>query len=440
MLCNFIEYMIILNVILRKIILLSALLYLACYGNFALTQGQLVLSGGSYITMDGGNNINSAYIVLENPSSNAITTVGAGGFVRSESEYHKIKWWIGSSTGAYRIPFVTYSGVSIPLTFQITSAGSGNHIEFSTYPTAVNNTIYPSMVTNVLDQNTETTDNSDYMIDRFWIIDAMNYSTRPDVNINFGYDPAECAGNICAPGALLAQRFNSNTNSWTDGGPGMNLYYGVDNGTDAVMNATVPGVNLYEAWNLVDDSNPLPVELSWFAVQCEDGTPAIEWETESELDSKLFMVQKSFSSNHWKTIGTVQAAGTSNNKNYYSFLDVNPSIEVAYYRLIQVDFDGDREVLPIESVKPCKPVEDFFEISLNQQSNQVVVNSNLERTEEVKIQLYDSNGKAVWNFGEYNLAKGHDEKILQKPRVETGLYSLRIMNSRINVSTKLLFK
>ena len=416
------------------------LFYMAIWGSSLLSQGQLVLSGGSFVTMSGGTTITPAYVVLGNASPNAITTVGSGGFIRSESEFHKIKWLIGNNTGTYTIPFITNSGTSIPLTFQITAAGNGNDIEFSTYPTAVNNTIYPSMVTNVLDQNTETTDNSDYMIDRFWIIDAMNYTTRPDVNINFGYDPAECAGNICAPGALLAQRFNSNTNSWTDGGPGMNLYYGVDNGTDAVMNATVAGSNLYEAWNLVDDSNPLPVELSWFAVECEDGTPVVEWETESELNSKLFKVQKSLSGNHWKTIGTVEAAGNSSNKNYYSFVDINSSIEVAYYRLVQVDFDGKQEIFPIESVQPCQPFEDLFDVSLNHQLKQVVISSELKRSEEVKIQLYDANGKAVWNFGKYHLDKGNSQKALEMPRVETGFYNLRIMNSRINVSTKLLFK
>lgn len=179
-------------------------------------QGRLVMNNDAYIVFSNGNAGNIPYVVVDNPNANAITELGTGGNILSENEYHVVRWNIGANTGAYTIPFRSTTGnVKIPLVFQKTSAGAGGpNIDFSTYPTPNNNLAWPSTVTHLNSAQTGV-NNSLNVIDRFWLIKANSFGTRPDFNMTFNYDVAETGGaNTVVPGGMVAQRFNSSTNTW----------------------------------------------------------------------------------------------------------------------------------------------------------------------------------------------------------------------------------
>ncbi|MEX2483201.1 MAG: T9SS type A sorting domain-containing protein [Brumimicrobium sp.] len=394
------------------------------------SQAQVVVNDDAYVTMDGGTAVDPIYMVLDNPNANALVTAGTGGNLISENEYNKLRWNIGGSTGNYEVPYTTGTGtdVKIPLSYEITGAGSGGtHIDFSTYPTNVANTPYPSMVNNVLDQNTETMDNSDYLIDRFWIIDAMNYTNRPGVNMDFGYDAAETVGNIIVPGAILAQRYNTNTNSWTDGGPGMYLFYGTDNGVDRVENANVPGSEMYEAWTLVDHSNPLPVELIKFNAECNTGYVGLEWQTASESNASHFNLEKSVDGVTWDVIKTVEAQGNSTDLTTYDARDLNPSNSIAYYRLVQYDFNGDFTVFDAQSVEPCSNNELSIEVSnLFNGKYQIKIKSPKKQT--FNVDLSSMNGKKIKETQTLNVVEGDNVFVYDDQHLNRGMYMLSISN------------
>lgn len=412
---------------LKYYILLPTLFFVV---TFSFCQKRVVIHNDAYITMDGGADATPIYLVLDNPNANAMTTAGTGGNLVSENEYNKVRWYIGGATGNYEVPYTTGTGtdVKIPLSYGITAAGTGGtHIDFSTYPTNVANTPYPSMVTNVLDQNTETMDNSDYLIDRFWIIDAMNYTTKPSVNMDFGYDVAETFGNIIVPGAILAQRYNSSTNSWTGGGPGMYLYYGADNGVDNVQNASVPNSEMYEAWTLFDHSNPLPVELIMFSAECFSNYVELNWQTASESNASYFNLEKSDDGVAWYVIQTVDAQGNSTDLTTYDTRDFNPLKKTAYYRLVQYDFNGDFEVFNAQSVEPCIDDELIIEVfNLTSGQYQIKIQSNKKQLFEVD--LFTIGGKKVTKTETIEVVKGDNVFIYDKNYLSIGLYMLLISN------------
>jgi hypothetical protein len=77
-------------------------------------------------------------------------------------------------------------------------------------------------------------------------------------------------------------------------------------------------------------------------------------------DSKLslfvynFDLESSIDGNNWKTIATKPAAGNSNEKINYSYIDDNLS-EIVYYRLQQFDIDGKYEIFgPIVITRDVK--------------------------------------------------------------------------------------
>lgn len=421
----------------RKYILFLTLFFTAF---LSYSQGRVVINDDAYISMNGGTAANPIYLVMDNPNANAMTTSGTGGNLISENEYNKVRWNIVGTTGNYEIPFTTGTGtdVKIPLVYGITGAGAGGtHIDFSTYPTTVANTPYPSMVSHVLDQNTETADNSNYLIDRFWLIDAMNYTTRPSSNIDFGYDGSETAGNLIAPGSLLAQRFNTVTNSWTGGGPGVYLFYGADNGTNAVQNASVPSSEMYQAWTLVEHSNPLPVELKDFSAECAEDFVALDWTTASESNSSHFDIEKSTDGFLWEVIKTVQAAGNSTSENYYHVRDYNPSGQLAYYRLVQYDIDGKYEVFDVQSLAPCS--ENTFNIEVFSMNNgQYQVKITTPENQSFEIDLISLDGRKVRKTRKVNTVKGENIFLFNDEGLSTGIYMLTVQNSIEQSAHKIL--
>ena len=85
---------------------------------------------------------------------------------------------------------------------------------------------------------------------------------------------------------------------------------------------------------------PLPVELLSFTGHEEGQDVRLDWITASESGSSHFVMQRSADLNSFTSIGTVQAAGSSQSTLNYSLLDTEPLEGLAYYRLDQVDLNG----------------------------------------------------------------------------------------------------
>src|SRR5205085_4478887 len=85
-------------------------------------------------------------------------------------------WNMASTTGAHVFPFGTAGGSYIPYTLNLTAGTIGN-VTVSTYPTAVNNTPYPTTPTNVTHvRNSSGVDNSLNTVDRFWEVNRTGAS------------------------------------------------------------------------------------------------------------------------------------------------------------------------------------------------------------------------------------------------------------------------
>lgn len=86
---------------------------------------------------------------------------------------------------------------------------------------------------------------------------------------------------------------------------------------------------------------PLPVELISFRGTCTTDGAHLTWQTASEINNDYFVVQRSRDGVAWEVIGQVQGSGSTTQIKNYDFIDENISGE-HYYRLVQVDLNGDR--------------------------------------------------------------------------------------------------
>lgn len=100
----------------------------------------------------------------------------------------------------------------------------------------------------------------------------------------------------------------------------------------------------------------IPVELTSFRYETGTNGITLHWETASEINNKMFRVEKSVDNSIWQTAGTVAGNGNSTERHRYSFTDNQAGAGTVYYRLAQIDFDGTvnySSVIQAENLTPA---------------------------------------------------------------------------------------
>jgi hypothetical protein len=115
----------------------------------------------------------------------------------------------------------------------------------------------------------------------------------------------------------------------------------------------------------------LPVELLYFEGVAYATHNTLKWSTASEHNSDYFQIERSIDGVEWKTIGTKTASGNSNTKIDYSFIDSFDDFVINYYRLVQVDYDGQYKIygpISLDNTKSFKKVVKYINL-LGQEVN-----------------------------------------------------------------------
>ena len=96
---------------------------------------------------------------------------------------------------------------------------------------------------------------------------------------------------------------------------------------------------------------PLPINLSSFeAKMMSNSEVAISWTTASEENNDYFSVEHSTDGRTFTEIGQIYGAGTTVQTQEYEFMHKGALAGTNYYRLLQVDFNGDATYSPIKVV------------------------------------------------------------------------------------------
>lgn len=85
----------------------------------------------------------------------------------------------------------------------------------------------------------------------------------------------------------------------------------------------------------------LPIELVSFDGKNEGKSNDLNWITATELNNQYFVIERSEDGLNWTQIGKINGSGTSHTAKKYSFKDYDFKNTLNYYRLSQVDYNGD---------------------------------------------------------------------------------------------------
>jgi hypothetical protein len=353
--------------------------------------------------------LNSNTLTVNNSATSAI--VRTAGYVISEatSNASKIKWNMGSTTGAHVFPFGTSSGSYIPFTFNLTAGTIGN-VSISTYPTNTANSPFPSTVTHV--NSTAGVDNSANTVDRFWQIDKDGASGT--ATMTFSADAAE-VGSITT---LRAQRWVAAAIGWEAPIAGQS-----NTGTTA----TVSGVTNFSPWTLSGNNSPLPVELVFFTGEAVGKKVHLNWQTATEKFNSYFEIQKSKDGVNFSPLAQIPTKAINGNSTTtldYDFEDVDPFEGVTYYRLKQVDTDGSSDLSQVVAVNFSSKKDMTFTLFPNPNKGEFVVDfAELENNHSVTILVYDNQGKKVYE-SVFQLHSGTNMiEVVPTEKIAPGLYT-----------------
>jgi hypothetical protein len=156
------------------------------------------------------------------------------------------------------------------------------------------------------------------------------------------------------------------------------------------------------------------------------------------VNSKHFILERSFNGTDFTAVTTVEAKGNSVVKSEYQYPDNLGTVnqKVVYYRIKQVDLDGKAGYSNIVPVRLTATAE--IAVWPNPFINNVTVNINSPLPDVVTLSVYDMSGKIV-AAKKQNVAAGNNQLQLNGfEALPIGVYTLNVTGGLLQKSFKLI--
>lgn len=299
------------------------------------------------------------------------------------------------------------------------------------------------------------------VMQRHWLVNDNPVAPfTPDVQVGLPFSNAELSNLVTSSGAnsnpednvggigdVLLSRYHGPANEDADPLNNCSANGGTENTTLHGQLASGPTTDFsnvtgasYVVYNVPGFSelwlhgssitSPLPVEMTSFTTSCHDAYIEVEWETASELNASHYVLERSRDGSNWEVVSTIDAAGTTSQSSNYSFNDFDGALKqhVLYYRLVQVDFDGEETIYgPISA--NCKTNENSISVYPNPATNHFVVNvHSASSVEKATLAIYDVSGKLIHQM-EKDISEGENDFYYNGSSLAKGLYTVRIISS-----------
>lgn len=364
---------------------------------FCGAQLKIVTTDNVFIKISGGTSTSPVYLVVDETSDDVFVTASPGRKLISEDQHNILKWNIGDGIGNYMVPFNesnTSGFEDVGVVMNIASAGDASgYVEFATYGTGVDNLPLPDGVASIPHVNSATPADGEWVYNRFWIIDATSYSTMPSGELTLNYTASEMTGNLLHGSSIMQAQQYDPASGWG----GTTGLFGTDNLTGSVTGISFTSSNFAPFWTLVEQNNPLPIELIDFSVNWENDDQRIAditWSTASELNNDYFEVLRSQNGLDWEVILKVDGQGTTNNTTHYHEKDRHPLNGISYYRLKQTDFNGEYTFTDIRSLNKNR-IEEQVNVYPNPASSHFFLQFSNSKNEAFEVRILDNLGRIV---------------------------------------------
>jgi len=185
----------------------------------------------------------------------------------------------------------------------------------------------------------------------------------------------------------------------------------------------------------------LPVEfISFDAHRISLSHVAVNWATAKEEKSKEFIVERSFDGVTFVTVGKVKAAGNSNSVLTYSFTDKNDFKGTSYYRVREIDFNGDITSTKVVAVNGSGASSFKFKVIPNPNKglfNVQIVNPSKGNYE---FRITDVLGQEVYYVASLSEEGSIYEKEINLSHLPSGVYLINVIGANDILMEKVIIE
>ncbi|WP_462249367.1 T9SS type A sorting domain-containing protein [Ekhidna sp.] len=186
---------------------------------------------------------------------------------------------------------------------------------------------------------------------------------------------------------------------------------------------------------LFNDVSPLPVELLSFKVTLVDNKAELVWITAQEINNEKFEIEYSNDGLTFDQVGVVAGSGNSNAPIEYSFVHNDLRSGFNYYRLKQVDFNGDFEYSEIKRIS--LGAFEGITVSVFPNPTSDVATIQLQQGVATKIELITLHGIVVQTVSYEGGTSSHR---FDTSDLDSGIYLIRVTGPDVNTIERLVVK
>ncbi len=180
-------------------------------------------------------------------------------------------------------------------------------------------------------------------------------------------------------------------------------------------------------WDFITTGVLLPVEFGKLTVETYQGKNRVVWTTVSENNTSHFELERSFNGVDYSTVQTVSAAGYSTEEIEYELDDHIRDFGTAYYRVKQMDTDGEKSYFGPKAVHS----KDAIGISVvpNPVRDLATVNYAFSKGKNYEYQVVDLRGQVIAS-GVFVPSSESDKMIIDTRELNDGMYLLQVTDNR----------
>lgn len=286
----------------------------------------VALNNNIAIADNGTLTFTNGHIIINNNNVTIGSSVGISGF--SANRYFETL--DNESSGGFLIQNVTASPVMFPVgtsdaytPVTISNDGTASDIQVRVFNDVFENGTSGGVIVN-----------NESWVKKTWEITPTGSGLN--TNIIFQWNSGDTGSSYNTSNALVKKNIGGAGQSWND------VTSGIVSGSGP-YSIIASGITTFSKFAISGDAL-LPVELTGFSGKStKEGNALLQWNTASELDNEGFSILKSTDGLFFEEIDFIDGKGTTSRTTNYQFIDklFNNS---AYYRLKQLDFNGDSEL------------------------------------------------------------------------------------------------
>ena len=152
----------------------------------------------------------------------------------------------------------------------------------------------------------------------------------------------------------------------------------------------------------------------------------LEWSTAAELNSQMFVIERSVDGIDYTNIGIVDAAGVSQIETGYRFMDIGVNDKKMYYRLRQLDVDGTASFSQTVMVKKVMSNE-YMVVSMSNTTTNKLFKLSIDALNDgnLSYQMTNNSGEVI-SEGQQTLEFGLNDLSFNIEDEKEGTYFIRL--------------